>query len=115
MGRGLLKNTGVQVMATQASARSEQTETTPINLASLPRDEALAQTNGSELERLQKIVGALSVSAWKIHNVLAFMVAALADDDEGQLPIRSTLILMKQDVDALATSLMDADLRARHG
>ncbi|WP_155635463.1 hypothetical protein [Burkholderia cepacia] len=45
-------------------------------------------------------------SAWKVHNMLAFMVEALPDDVEGALPVHCTLVDLKFDMDKLATSLM---------
>ncbi|MHB9838488.1 hypothetical protein Q8F57_027040 [Paraburkholderia terrae] len=86
-------------MTAKESARSEQNTTPPSDVA---------------FKRLSEIVNALSMSAWHLHNVLVFMVESLDDDAEGALPVRSTLIKLREDADNLATGLMEADWRASH-
>jgi hypothetical protein len=164
----------------KSAARSEQNMQPPVNLASLPRDEALerARAAGSAIlvdsdavsavfrdlwtnwmntnipnacgqsedefgdlvnsmmsefetgmnafvcsatdaERTLERVGVAiqddSRFAWKIYNVLAWMVEGLPDDAAGALPVRCTAINLRQDVEKLATSLMDLVHEARHG
>ncbi|NIF78897.1 hypothetical protein F3J20_16135 [Paraburkholderia sp. Cy-641] len=166
-------------MSIKASARPEQSKQSPINLASLPRDEALqrarevgrailhdstavsdafdglwvswmnanipkacGQSEGEfgelidsmmgefedglndfvrsaranlTLTRVEHFLATQSRFAWKIYNVIAFMVEAVPDDAAGALPIRCTLMDLREDIDKLATSLMDVDWSAYHG
>ncbi|KWA12650.1 hypothetical protein WL26_14690 [Burkholderia cepacia] len=66
------------------------------------------------LLRLEKLISDKSNFAWKLHNVLAFMVEALDDDKPGTLPVRCTLSDLQCDMDELATSLQDIVATARH-
>lgn len=165
-------------MSTKATARPEQGKQPQINLASLPRDEALERARAAgrsilvdsdavsamfldlwtnwmnanvpkacgqsedefgdlvnsmmsefeigindfvssapddrTLERIETFVQDDSRFAWKIYNVLAWMVEGLPDDAAGALPMRCTVVDLRQDVEKLATSLMDLVWRARH-
>lgn len=163
-----------------SAARPEQTKNTPVNLASLPLDEALQRayvagekilidkdaiaavsqdlwtnwmianvpnacgqsddeygdlvnsmmnhffhglTEGVKrfaedartMERVERDLGDHSRWAWKVYNVLAFMSEAIDDDRQGELPVRCTVVDLRQDVEKLATDLMDLVWRARHG
>ncbi|WP_155755345.1 hypothetical protein [Burkholderia multivorans] len=71
-------------------------------------------TDDVVLQRLEKLISDRSCFAWKLHNVLAFMVEALDDDREGALPVRSTLIELRCDMDKLATSLQNLVWSASH-
>lgn len=166
-------------MPSKASARSEQSKQPQINLASLPRDEALERARAAgrgilvdsdavsavfldvwtnwmnanvpkacgqsedefgdlvnsmmsefeaginafvgsatvadlALERVEACLQVDSRFAWKIYNVLAWMVEALPDDASDALPMRCTVVDLRQDVEKLVTSLMDLSDRARH-
>ncbi|MFM0013720.1 hypothetical protein [Paraburkholderia sediminicola] len=162
----------------KSAARPEQSKQLPLNLASLPRDEALerarvagrgilvddtavsavflslwtdwmnanipnacgqsegefgdlvnsmmemfeagvnefirAATFNPMLERVESLLADDSSRAWKIHNVLAFMVLALPDDTTESLPVRCTLVELREDMKNLAANLMDLVWRARH-
>lgn len=67
------------------------------------------------LQRLEKLISDKSSFAWKLHNVLAFMVEALPDDEaDCRLPMRCTLIDLRCDMEQLASSLQDLVHHARH-
>lgn len=59
------------------------------------------------LKRLDKLLGEKARAAWKLHNVLAFMVNALPEDTPDGLPTRCTVIDLRRDMDHLASSLSD--------
>lgn len=65
------------------------------------------------LERLEKLIGEKSGLAWKLYNGLAFMAAALDDDAADALPVRCTLLDLRDDMEQLATSLQDLVQHAR--
>jgi hypothetical protein len=65
------------------------------------------------LERLDKLLGQKSVLAWKLHNVLAFMVEALPTDTEDGLPTQCMLVELRCDMDQLASGLQDLMWSAR--
>lgn len=67
------------------------------------------------LERAEKLLVQKSHSAWKIYNIIAFMVEALPEDAADALPTRCTLADVRGDIEELATSLMDLIRGARHG
>ena len=71
-------------------------------------------TDDVVLQRLEKLISDKSSLAWKLHNVLAFMVEALDEDKPGELPVRNTLIDLRCDMDDLATSLQDLVWTARN-
>jgi hypothetical protein len=48
-----------------------------------------------------------SAAAWQLFNVLAFMAEAIPDDDRDGLPVKCTLINLREGVEKLATNLMD--------
>lgn len=74
------------------------------------------ETNDNRtLERINDFLARDSRELWGIHNVLAFMVAALPDDTVDELPTRCTLIDLCKSTNSLATSLMDLVSKARHG
>ncbi|PRY07044.1 hypothetical protein [Paraburkholderia sp. BL25I1N1] len=66
------------------------------------------------LDRISEFLIKESGLAWKIHNMLAFMEAALDDDTQGSLPIRCAVADLRVDQDRLATALMDLVWRASH-
>ncbi|ASW00158.1 hypothetical protein [Paraburkholderia aromaticivorans] len=67
------------------------------------------------MERVERDLSDHSRWAWKVYNVLAFMSEAIDDDRQGELPVRCTVVDLRQDVEKLATDLMDLVWRARHG
>ncbi|MFM0724822.1 hypothetical protein PQQ53_14155 [Paraburkholderia strydomiana] len=66
------------------------------------------------LARVDEFLCDESRFAWKIHNVLAFMRAALDEDPVDGLPVKCTVTDLNIDVEKLATSLMDLVHKARH-
>jgi len=54
-----------------------------------------------------------SAAAWQVFNVLAFMVEAVSDDTPDGLPIRCTLVNLREQVETLATNLMDLVYKAK--
>lgn len=71
-------------------------------------------TDDVVLQRLDKLIGEKSALAWKMHNLLAFMVEALPDDEGDALPVQCTLIDLRNDMEQLATSLQDSMHHARY-
>lgn len=67
------------------------------------------------MERVERDLCDHSRWAWKVYNVLAFMSEAIDDDRQGELPVRCTVVDLRQDVEKLATDLMDLVWNARHG
>lgn len=67
------------------------------------------------IERVEIDLCDHSRRAFKIYNVLAFMSEAIGDDKQGELPVRCTVVDLRQDVEKLATDLMDLAWNARHG
>jgi len=166
-------------MSSKAPARPEQSKQSPINLASLPREEAIdrARVAGRGilvdntavstvflslwtdwmnanipkacgqsdddfgelvsavmdafeagfykfvssasidpvLERVESLLQEHSSRAWRVHNTLAFMVESLPDDKLDGLPVRCTLVELREDVEKLAASLMDLTHEAHNG
>lgn len=70
-------------------------------------------TDDMVLQRLEKLISEKSGLAWKMYNVLAFMVEVLDDDETDELPVRCTLIDLRGDMEQLATSLQDLMHKAR--
>ncbi|CAB3782160.1 hypothetical protein [Paraburkholderia fynbosensis] len=66
------------------------------------------------LARVDEFLCDESRFAWKIHNVLAFMRAALDEDPADGLPVKCTVTDLDIDVEKLATNLMDLVHKARH-
>ncbi|GLU32557.1 hypothetical protein WKR88_17905 [Trinickia caryophylli] len=58
------------------------------------------------LDRVSDMLNDESAAAWQVFNVLAFMVEAVADDTPDGLPIRCTLVNLREQVEKLATNLM---------
>ncbi|MGG1948998.1 hypothetical protein AB1286_30030 [Trinickia sp. NRRL B-1857] len=54
-----------------------------------------------------------STAAWRIFNVLAFMAEAIPDDDRDGLPVKCTLINLREDMEKLALNLMDLVSKAK--
>ncbi|KVH02764.1 hypothetical protein WS84_04180 [Burkholderia anthina] len=48
-----------------------------------------------------------SAEAWKIYNVLSFMVEALPEDKPGELPVHCTLVDLREELEKLASGLME--------
>lgn len=48
-----------------------------------------------------------SAEAWRVYNVLTFMVEALPADKQGELPVQCTLADLRQEVEKLASDLME--------
>ncbi|MDR7006065.1 hypothetical protein [Paraburkholderia strydomiana] len=70
--------------------------------------EFLASPSGdSTRERLANLLAQKFRLAWKIFNVVAFMVEALPDDAAGALPTRCTLVDVRDETEQLAVSLRD--------
>jgi hypothetical protein len=67
------------------------------------------------LARVDELLCDESRFAWKIHNVLAFMCAALDEDTTHSLPVKCTVTDLSVDSEKLAISLMDLVSVARHG
>jgi hypothetical protein len=70
-------------------------------------------TDDVVLQRLCELVGEKSALAWKMYNVLAFVIEALPDDTAAGLPVQNTLIDIRCELEELATSLQDAVDNAR--
>jgi len=166
-------------MSNKASARSEQSKQSAINLASLPREEAIERarvagrgilvddtavsavflslwidwmnanipnacgqsedefgelvnsmmnefelgvnefiasvTANRTLERVEGRLNDNSSLAWQVHDVLAFVVEALPEDMDNELPTRCTLTRLREDMKKLASSLMDFVSEASRG
>lgn len=45
--------------------------------------------------------------AWKLYNILEFMVAAIPEDQPGGLPVQCTLVDLREDARNLAIGLME--------
>ncbi|APD35652.1 hypothetical protein BOC60_12075 [Burkholderia pseudomallei] len=75
---------------------------------------SIATSDDVILKRLDKLLIEKSCAAWKLHNMLAFMVEALPEDEPNGLPTRCALVELRQDMDELATSLQDLVHHARH-
>jgi hypothetical protein len=67
------------------------------------------------LERIESLLQEHSSRAWRVHNTLAFMVVALPDDESAGLPVRCTLVELREDMEKLAASLMDLTHEAHNG
>lgn len=66
------------------------------------------------MERLERDLCDHSRRAFKVYNVLAFMSEAIGDDKQGELPVRCTVVDLRQDAEKLAVDLMDLVSKARH-
>jgi len=67
------------------------------------------------LERVGKALNEQSEFAWRIQNLLAFMVQALPDDEIDALPVKCALINAATDMYKLAETLMDVVSGAKNG
>jgi len=97
-------------MRANAIARSEQKHQPSIGLAAVPNNvppTVKIDTNDRILERVDDMLLNDSRRAWKIHNILEFMVAALPADDADALPTHCTLVDLRSEMEQLASSLMD--------
>jgi len=75
-------------------------------------DEAMQQARcdvqpADALDRVADMLNDESAAAWQIFNVLAFMAEAIPDDYRDGLPVKCTLINLREGVEKLATNLMD--------
>lgn len=70
-------------------------------------NETSALQQATLLERIDELLRAKSALAWKIHNTLAFMAEALNEDGTDELPVKCTIVDLRDDVDQLASDLMD--------
>lgn len=73
-----------------------------------PQDSELA------LSRVEGFLVKESAFAWKLHNVLSFMVEAVPHDKPDGLPVQCMLADLRRDMDQLATSLQDLVHHARY-
>lgn len=71
-----------------------------------------ASSAAATLERVKVMLDKESVATWDVFNVLAFMVEALPGDKRDDLPVRSTLVNLREQTEKLATALMDLVLHA---
>lgn len=83
-------------------------------------DEAVVAAQKGEkspalLERVDQLATGDCVLAWKIYNVVAFMIEALPDDGRDDLPVKCTLIDLHGDLHRLGERLMDFVHRVKHG
>jgi hypothetical protein len=67
------------------------------------------------LERLEALLLEQCSLAWKVHNVLAFMAEALPEDQLGALPVKCTIMELRDDVHKLGEALLDLPCCARIG
>ncbi|MFL9987225.1 hypothetical protein [Paraburkholderia sediminicola] len=67
------------------------------------------------VERIDDLVTDQSVLAFKLQGLLQFMVEALPDDKQGALPVRCTLVHLRDDMEQLAEKLMDLVQEAENG
>ena len=65
------------------------------------------------IDRLEAMLIEQCSLAWKAHNVLAFMAEALPDDQMGALPVKSTILELRDDVHKLGEALLDLPSSAR--
>ncbi|VBO91404.1 MULTISPECIES: hypothetical protein [Burkholderia] len=75
---------------------------------------SIATSSDVILKRLDKLLIEKSGTAWRLYNMLAFMVEALPEDKPNELPTRCALVELRQDMDQLATGLQCLVHHARH-
>lgn len=75
----------------------------------------LTKTPEETIERIADLVTDQSVLAFKLQGVLQFMVEALPDDRQGELPVKCTLVHLRDDMMQLAERLMDLVHEAQNG
>ncbi|RQN35029.1 hypothetical protein [Paraburkholderia tropica] len=67
------------------------------------------------IEQFDALLSDESMKAWRIFNVLAFMAAGLDDDRAGELPVRCAVTELRDDVEKLASSIMNLAWKVRRG
>ncbi|WNC88821.1 hypothetical protein RI103_14050 [Paraburkholderia sp. FT54] len=67
------------------------------------------------IKRIDDLVTARSMFAFRIQAVVAFMVEALPDDAADQLPVKFTLTGLRDDLHQLGENLLDLVHEAEHG
>ena len=70
---------------------------------------------GEVLDRLDSLLTRKACDAWHIFHVLSFMHEALPVDEPNDLPVQCTIYDLREQMGALAASLMDIVSEARHG
>ncbi|CAM2187671.1 Flagellar protein FliT [Burkholderia cepacia] len=85
----------------ESSPASSTSERTPVqkNQEASNCERALEQVKDRLVDKTSE--------AWKIFNLLEFMVAALPEDKPDSLPVHCTLVDLREDVRNLAIGLMD--------
>lgn len=63
--------------------------------------------DNAAVKHVRELLAAKAGDAWKVYNVLTFMVEALPADKPGELPIQCTLAELRQDLEKLASALME--------
>jgi len=63
--------------------------------------------SAATLDRVRNMLDDESAAAWQVFNVLTFMVEAVPDDKIDCLPIRCTLVNLREQMEKLAMTLMD--------
>jgi hypothetical protein len=67
------------------------------------------------IKRIDKLVTDQSILAFKLQGLVQFMVEALPDDRQDELPVRCTLVHLRDDMMQLGENLMDLVHEARNG
>jgi methyl-accepting chemotaxis protein len=75
----------------------------------------MAKTSTEMVERIAERINEETSAAWRIHNTLAFMAEAVSDDAAGELPVRCTLINLRDDMNQFLENLMDLVQGVKNG
>ncbi|WP_114810819.1 hypothetical protein [Paraburkholderia kururiensis] len=68
---------------------------------------AAGHVNTHAPEHFEDCLSDESRAAWRIHNILSFVVEAIPEDGLNDLPLKSTLVDLMVDSEKLANRLMD--------
>ncbi|UJH72592.1 hypothetical protein [Burkholderia cenocepacia] len=63
--------------------------------------------DNAAVKHVRDLLVSKSAEAWRIYNVLAFMVEALPEDKSGELPVHCTLVDLREELEKLASGLME--------
>lgn len=78
----------------------------------------MANTTRTPAEMIQRVAERINdetSAAWRIHNTLAFMAEAISDDKVDELPVKCTLINLRDDMNQFLENLMNLVHEAEHG